>query len=352
MTSLTRFYISGKTAADMNEKNELTARIPREFGGMRLDKALARLFPEVTRSRLQTWIREGRVEVSHSPTTAAGIPSPASRPSSLLSPRYAVIAGDLIRIHVPPPTDAGWMAQDIPLAIVYEDPDILVIDKPPGLVVHPGAGNPSGTLLNALLNHVPGLAELPRAGIVHRLDKDTSGLMVVAKKETVRQKLIKQLQERSVERVYLAIVNGVMISGGTINAPIGRHRTQRVRMAVSSRGKPAVSHYRVLKKYRAHTLVQVKLESGRTHQIRVHMAHLHYPVVGDPVYGGRLKIPAGASGALKDALHRFRRQALHALKLSLIHPETGKRTQWVASVPRDMSELMEMLTRDSTLRSN
>ena len=244
------------------------------------------------------------------------------------------------------------MAQDIPLAIVYEDPDILVIDKPPGLVVHPGAGNPNGTLLNALLNHVPGLAELPRAGIVHRLDKDTSGLMVVAKKETVRQKLIKQLQERSVERVYLAIVNGVMISGGTINAPIGRHRTQRVRMAVSSRGKPAVSHYRVLKKYRAHTLVQVKLESGRTHQIRVHMAHLHYPVVGDPVYGGRLKIPAGASGALKDALHRFRRQALHALKLSLIHPETGKRTQWVTSVPRDMGELMEMLTRDSRLRSN
>jgi 23S rRNA pseudouridine1911/1915/1917 synthase len=336
----------------MNKNKELTVQIPAEFGGMRLDKALARLFPEITRSRLQTWIRAGRVEVSHSPTSAAGIPSPASRPSFPLSPREAVIAGDLIRIHVPPPTDAGWMAQDIPLAIVYEDPDILVIDKPPGLVVHPGAGNPSGTLLNALLNHVPGLGELPRAGIVHRLDKDTSGLMVVAKKEAVRQKLIKQLQDRSVERVYLAIVNGVMVSGGTIDAPIGRHRTQRVRMVVSSRGKPAVSHYRVLKKYRAHTLVQIKLESGRTHQIRVHMAHLHYPVVGDPVYGGRLKIPADASDTLKDALHRFRRQALHALKLSLIHPETGKRIQWVTSVPRDMSELMEMLNRDSRLRSN
>jgi 23S rRNA pseudouridine1911/1915/1917 synthase len=243
------------------------------------------------------------------------------------------------------------MAQDIPLAIVYEDPDILVIDKPPGLVVHPGAGNPNGTLLNALLNHVPGLGELPRAGIVHRLDKDTSGLMVVAKKETVRQKLIKQLQERSIERVYLAIVNGVMVSGGTIDAPIGRHRTQRVRMVVSSRGKPAVSHYRVLKKYRAHTLVQVRLESGRTHQIRVHMAHLHYPVVGDPVYGGRLQIPAGASDTLRDALHRCKRQALHALKLSLIHPGTGKRVQWVTSVPQDMSELMEILTRDTRLRS-
>jgi 23S rRNA pseudouridine1911/1915/1917 synthase len=243
------------------------------------------------------------------------------------------------------------MAQDIPLAIVYEDPDILVIDKPPGLVVHPGAGNPNGTLLNALLNHVPGLGELPRAGIVHRLDKDTSGLMVVAKKETVRQKLIKQLLERSIERVYLAIVNGVMVSGGTIDAPIGRHRTQRVRMVVSSRGKPAVSHYRVLKKYRAHTLVQVRLESGRTHQIRVHMAHLHYPVVGDPVYGGRLQIPAGASDTLRDALHRCKRQALHALKLSLIHPGTGKRVQWVTSVPQDMSELMEILTRDTRLRS-
>lgn len=336
----------------MNKKKELSAQIPSEFGGMRLDKALARLFPEVTRSRLQIWIREGRVEISHPPITTTGSPSPASRLSARLSPRDAVIAGDLIRIHVPPPTDTGWMAQDIPLAIVYEDPDILVIDKPPGLVVHPGAGNPSGTLLNALLNHVPGLGELPRAGIVHRLDKDTSGLMVVAKKETVRQKLIKQLQERSVERVYLAIVNGVMVSGGTIDAPIGRHRTQRVRMVVSSRGKPAVSHYRVLKKYRAHTLVQVKLESGRTHQIRVHMAHLHYPVVGDPVYGGRLKIPAGASDPLKDALHCFKRQALHALKLSLIHPGTGKRAQWVTSVPRDMSELMEILSRDSMQRSN
>jgi 23S rRNA pseudouridine1911/1915/1917 synthase len=218
-------------------------------------------------------------------------------------------------------------------------------------VVHPGAGNPNGTLLNALLNHVPGLGELPRAGIVHRLDKDTSGLMVVAKKETVRQKLIKQLLERSIERVYLAIVNGVMVSGGTIDAPIGRHRTQRVRMVVSSRGKPAVSHYRVLKKYRAHTLVQVRLESGRTHQIRVHMAHLHYPVVGDPVYGGRLQIPAGASDTLRDALHRCKRQALHALKLSLIHPGTGKRVQWVTSVPQDMSELMEILTRDTRLRS-
>ena len=351
MTSLTRFYSAGKPAADMNKKNELSAQIPSEFGGMRLDKALARLFPEVTRSRLQVWIKEGRVEISHSPTTAAGSLSSAAHQSFPLSSRAAVIAGDMIRIHVPPPTDAGWMAQDIPLAIVYEDPDILVIDKPPGLVVHPGAGNPNGTLLNALLNHVPGLGELPRAGIVHRLDKDTSGLMVVAKKETVRQKLIKQLLERSIERVYLAIVNGVMVSGGTIDAPIGRHRTQRVRMVVSSRGKPAVSHYRVLKKYRAHTLVQVRLESGRTHQIRVHMAHLHYPVVGDPVYGGRLQIPAGASDTLRDALHRCKRQALHALKLSLIHPGTGKRVQWVTSVPQDMSELMEILTRDTRLRS-
>lgn len=315
----------------MNSETKLSASIPPELAGQRLDQALAAIFTEITRSRLQQWIEEGRVQLNdHAPRK-----------------RDKVKAGDRVEILVPPPAEAVWQAQAIPLYIVHEDADILVINKPPGLVVHPGAGNPEGTLLNALINHAPKLAALPRAGIVHRLDKDTSGLMVVAKTERARQNLIEQLQEHSVEREYLTIVNGVMVAGGTIEAPIGRHRTLRTRMAVSAHGKPAVSHYHVIKKYRTHTLVQVRLESGRTHQIRVHMAHLHYPVVGDPVYGGRLKIPAGASEHLKEILRGFRRQALHALKLSLTHPGTGKRVQWVTQVPEDMSNLMEALAQDS-----
>jgi 23S rRNA pseudouridine1911/1915/1917 synthase len=318
----------------MNQEKKLSAPIPPELAGQRLDQALAALFADITRSRLQQWIEDGRVLLN----------------GRVPRKRDKVREGDAVEILAPPPAEGGWKAQAIPLEIVHEDGDILVINKPPGLVVHPGAGNPEGTLLNAVLNHAPALAALPRAGIVHRLDKDTSGLMVVAKTERARRHLIEQLQEHSVEREYLTIVNGVMVAGGTIDAPIGRHRTQRTRMAVSDRGKPAVSHYRVMKKYRAHTLVQVKLESGRTHQIRVHMAHLHYPVVGDPVYGGRLKIPAGASERLKNELRNFKRQALHALKLSLIHPGTGKRVQWATSVPEDMSKLMEALALDAKSR--
>ena len=319
----------------MNQEKKLSASIPPELAGQRLDQALAALFADITRSQLQQWIEDGRVLLN----------------GRVPRKRDKVKEGDAVEILAPPPAQGSWKAQAIPLEIVHEDGDILVINKPPGLVVHPGAGNPEGTLLNALLNHAPALAVLPRAGIVHRLDKDTSGLMVVAKTERARQHLIEQLQEHSVEREYLTIVNGVMVAGGTIDAPIGRHRTQRTRMAVSERGKPAVSHYRVMKKYRVHTLVQVKLESGRTHQIRVHMAHLHYPVVGDPVYGGRLKIPAGADELLKNELRHFKRQALHALKLSLTHPGTGKRVQWATSVPEDMSKLMEALAQDAKVHS-
>ena len=315
----------------MTPQDKLTAQIPPELAGQRLDQALAALFADITRSQLQQWIEDGRVTLN----------------GEVPRKRDKVKEGDAVDIHPPPPAQPDWKAQAIALEIVHEDGDILVINKPPGLVVHPGAGNPEGTLLNALLSHAPNLAVLPRAGIVHRLDKDTSGLMVVAKTEHARQQLIQQLQEHAVEREYLAIVSGVMIAGGTVEAPIGRHRTQRTRMAVSSHGKPAVSHYRVVKKYRTHTLVQVKLESGRTHQIRVHMAHLHYPVVGDPVYGGRLKIPAGAGEKLKKALRGFKRQALHALKLSLIHPRTGRRVQWASSVPEDMSQLMAALAEDA-----
>jgi 23S rRNA pseudouridine1911/1915/1917 synthase len=320
----------------MNQESTLSSTIPPGLAGQRLDQALAALFTDITRSQLQQWIEDGRI------TLNGRVPRK----------RDKVKAGDAVEIRVPPPVESGWKAQALPLEIVHEDSELLVINKPPGLVVHPGAGNPEGTLLNALVAHAPKLAQLPRAGIVHRLDKDTSGLLVVAKTEQARQNLIAQLQEHSVEREYLTIVNGVMVAGGTIEAPIGRHRTQRTRMAVSNQGKPAVSHYRVMKKYRAHTLVQVRLESGRTHQIRVHMAHLHYPVVGDPVYGGRLKIPTGASENLKKVLRGFRRQALHALKLSLVHPKTGKRVQWATSVPEDMSKLMEALAQDTRAHSD
>jgi 23S rRNA pseudouridine1911/1915/1917 synthase len=292
----------------MNQESTLSASIPPELAGQRLDQALAVLFADITRSQLQQWIEDGRI------TLNGRVPRK----------RDKVKEGDAVEIRVPPPVESGWKAQALPLEIVHEDSELLVINKPPGLVVHPGAGNPEGTLLNALIAHAPKLAQLPRAGIVHRLDKDTSGLLVVAKTEHARQNLIEQLQEHSVEREYLTIVNGVMVAGGTIEAPIGRHRTQRTRMAVSSQGKPAVSHYRVMKKYRAHTLVQVRLESGRTHQIRVHMAHLHYPVVGDPVYGGRLKIPRRRERESEKSIARFPAPGAACAQAVTGSPEDGE----------------------------
>jgi len=307
------------------------AQVPVELAGQRLDRALAAMFPDASRSQWQRWIEAGHVHIGD---------APAHR-------RDKVKGGEAVDVDVPPPAEASWKPQAIPLAIVHEDEEILVVDKPPGLVVHPGAGNPEGTLLNALLHHAPALARLPRAGIVHRIDKDTSGLLVVAKTERARQHLIGQLQDKSMGREYVALVNGVMIAGGTVDAPIGRHRSERTRMAVTGAGKDAVSHYRVLKRYRAHSLVQVTLESGRTHQIRVHMAHVKFPVVGDPTYGGRLRIPKGASEDLAASLRDFRRQALHAMTLTLIHPATGTTLRWSVSVPADMSRLMEALARDA-----
>jgi 23S rRNA pseudouridine1911/1915/1917 synthase len=305
------------------------AIIPLELAGRRLDQALAAVFPDVTRSQLQHWIAAGRITVDGR--------APRKRDK--------VTGGEGVEIRLPPPECAA-IAEPIALDIVHEDASLLVVNKPAGLVVHPGAGNPRGTLLNALLHHAPDLARLARAGIVHRLDKDTSGLMVVAKTEGARQRLARDLEARRVKRDYVAIVHGVMISGGTIDAPIGRHRVDRTRMTVTGRGREAVSHYRVMKKYRAHTLVRVSLESGRTHQIRVHLAHIRFPIVGDPVYGGRLRVPAGASPALSERLRDFKRQALHAAKLSLTHPESGEDLRWTASVPKDMGELMEALAQD------
>jgi len=314
----------------MSNATRRVAEIPHELAGQRLDRALAAVFPEVTRSQLQQWIADGRITVG----------------DRLPRKRDKVAGGEQVEIRLPPPRDMTAEAESIPLDIVHEDSSLLVVNKPAGLVVHPGAGNPRGTLLNALLHYAPSLAQLARAGIVHRLDKDTSGLMVVAKTERARQHLTRDLEARRVSRDYVAIVHGVMIAGGTIDAPIGRHRVDRTRMAVTERGREAVSHYRVMKKYRAHTLVQVSLESGRTHQIRVHLAHIRFPIIGDPVYGGRLRIPTNASARLTEAMQSFKRQALHAAKLSLTHPESGELSRWAASVPADMGELMEALAED------
>ncbi len=316
--------------------SELRRRhVPAELAGKRLDQALVAMFPDVTRSQLQHWIEAGRVRVD----------------GASARKRDKVKGGEAVELDAPPVADASWKAQAIPLEIVYEDDELLVVNKPPGLVVHPGAGNADGTMLNALLHHAPQLAHLPRAGIVHRIDKDTSGLLVVAKTERARQSLIAQLQDKTMGREYVVLVYGVMIAGGTVDAPIGRHRTDRTRMAVTNAGREAVSHYRVLKRYRMHSLVQVTLESGRTHQIRVHMAHLKFPVVGDPTYGGRLRLPKGAGPALATMLQDFKRQALHAMKLRLTHPVTEEAMQWTADVPEDMSRLMEALARDAKAHS-
>ncbi|MEE8388313.1 MAG: 23S rRNA pseudouridine(1911/1915/1917) synthase RluD [Acidiferrobacterales bacterium] len=298
---------------------------------VRLDRLLAQLFPDFSRSQLQQWIKSGQVKVN----------------DNKARPRDPMSGGEAVLIEVPMAADAEWEAQPMALDILFEDEEILVLNKPAGLVVHPGAGNPDSTLLNALLSHAPQLRSLPRAGIVHRLDKDTSGLMVITKTERARLNLIEQLSTRELHRQYKTIVMGVMISGGTVDEPIGRHRRDRKRMAIVERGKPAVSHYRVAARYRAHTLVTVKLESGRTHQIRVHMAYIHFPVVGDPVYGGRLKLPKNCSETLKNSLRSFLRQALHACRLGLKHPVTGEDISWQCEMPSDMLSLIKALEQDA-----
>ena len=311
----------------MPETIELSEYIPETEAGQRLDRVLARLFPDYSRSRLQRWLKAGQVRLDGQP---AGV-------------RHKVIGGERVQITAEPETESRVEPQDIPLRVVYDDASLLVIDKPAGLVVHPAAGNPDGTLQNALLHHDPALAGLPRAGIVHRLDKDTSGLMVVARSLSAHASLVAQLQARTVRREYQALVQGVPVSGTTIDAPIGRHLRDRLRMAVVESGKPAVTHYRVAERFAAHTLLDVKLETGRTHQIRVHLAWRRYPLVGDPLYGGRQRLPAGVPTALREALAGFRRQALHARRLALVHPESGREMCWEAPLPRDFARLLEVL---------
>ncbi len=308
----------------------LEEEVPPGLSGRRLDQVLAELFSDYSRSRLQKWIKAGRVTLN----------------DKQLRARDKVSGGDHIRVRIEDEQLVEAVSQPIELDIRYEDEHLLIINKPAGLVVHPAAGNPDGTMLNGLLHHDPSLQGLPRAGIVHRLDKETSGLLVVARTLKAHKRLVELLQAREIHREYRTIVNGVMISGGSVDEPIGRHPVQRKRMAVVHTGKPARTDYRVLQRFRAHSLLQVKLHSGRTHQIRVHMAHINYPVVGDPVYGGRLKIPAGASEELKSALRSFRRQALHAFKLGFAHPETGEWMEWECAIPDDMQHLLTELQHD------
>ncbi len=301
--------------------------VPPERAGQRLDVVAAELFGDFSRGRLQDWIRQGHLLVD----------------GARWRPKDKVLGGEALELTAEVESEGDWVAQAIALDVVYEDADLLIINKPPGLVVHPAAGNPDGTLLNALLHHAPELRNLPRAGIVHRLDKDTSGLLVVARTPQAQHSLVKQLQKRTMGREYEAVVQGVMTGGGSVNEPIGRHPTARTKMAVVRDGKPAVTHYRVLGRFAHHTHVRVQLESGRTHQIRVHMAHIMHPLVGDPVYGGRLRIPPGASDALGEALRRFPRQALHAARLELAHPRSDEVMAWEAPLPQDMVELLHRL---------
>ena len=320
-----QYYGYFYTMADLIEQQ---LRVPDEFNGKRFDQVAAELFPDYSRSRLQAWIKDGSLTVDGQQRKA----------------KEKLFGGEQLSLCAELESQGEWQAEEIPLDIVYEDEHILVINKPAELVVHPAAGNYTGTLLNALLHHCPGQVNIPRAGIVHRLDKDTTGLMVVAKTLAAQTDLVAQLQERTVSREYEAVVQGAMTGGGVVDAPIGRHPRLRTKMAVVSHGgKEAITHYWVEQRFADHTHVRLKLETGRTHQIRVHMAHIKYPLVGDSVYAGRFKIPAGISRALADELRGFPRQALHAAKLGLIHPASDEYMEWSVPLPEDMQRLLHIL---------
>ena len=310
---------------------EQRTQIPDELAGQRLDQALAQMFPEYSRSRLKAWLLNGAVLVD----------------GELWRPRDRVAGGETVELQVVPEVAVRAGPEVIPLDVVFEDDALLVVNKPVGLVVHPGAGNVTGTLMNGLLHHAPSLEQLPRAGIIHRLDKDTSGLLLVAKTLLSHTALVRSLADRDISRQYLAVCNGVLTGGGTIDAPIARHSVDRTRMAVRESGKPAVTHYTVIERFRAHTYINVVLDTGRTHQIRVHFAYRRHALVGDPVYGGRLALPAGASEPLIKALREFRRQALHAKRLEFAHPESGEMLRLEAPPPDDFGLLLRTLREDA-----
>ena len=320
----------------MSNQIQLDIQVPAEYAGQRFDQIAADLIPDYSRARLQAWIKGGQLTVDG----RSG------------KPKDKLFGGEQLQLRAELEPQGEWQPQPMDLDIVYEDGSLLVVNKPAGLVVHPAAGNPDGTLLNGLLAHCAGQQNIPRAGIVHRLDKDTSGLMVVAKTLQAQADLVDQLKARTVSRQYDAIVQGTLSGGGTVDAPMGRHRTHRLKMAVLPNAgmggaKEAITHYRLQERFRGHTLVRCQLETGRTHQIRVHMAHIRHPLVGDPLYGGRNKLPTGAEPALVEALQQFPRQALHAAELALIHPATGEPMHWSAPMPEDMLQLLELLRADN-----
>ena len=318
------------------KKIVLKNTIPAELNGVRLDQALAKLFPNYSRSQLQNWIRAGHVTSNNQQKTLS---------------REKVQTNQVIEIITQLEPTERWVPQSIPLNVIYEDEAILVINKPAGLVVHPGAGVPNRTLVNALLHYDPYLEIIPRAGIIHRLDKDTCGLLIIARTLLAHHNLIKAMKKKAITREYEAIVKGILISGKTIEAPIGRHPAHRTRMAIiplgaDSGGRPAKTHFRIIHRYRAHTHICLRLETGRTHQIRVHMAHIHHPLVGDPVYGTHIGIPNNLSPTLKAALSVSYRQMLHASTLHFIHPTTQQPMKWYAPLPKDMIHLIQCLKED------
>ena len=309
------------------ERIQLKAAVKPGHAGMRLDQVAAELFGDYSRARLQKWIRAGDLTLDGEPQ----------------KPTHRVLGGEVLRLDAEPELSEAVLPQPIPLDIVYADDDIIVVDKPAGLVVHPAAGNPDGTLQNALLSFDARLAALPRAGIVHRLDKDTSGVMVVARSLRAHSSLVKQLQTRAMSRVYRAVVSGEFIAGGTVDAPIGRHPVDRKRMAVVATGRPAVSHYRVVERFRGLTHIEVALDTGRTHQIRVHMAHIGHALVGDPVYGRASRRRRGMSDELAEVLRAFPRQALHAQRIELVHPASRQVQRFSAPLAADFAALLEQL---------
>jgi len=319
--------------SETDTSGEQQAEVAPELAGRRFDQVLAELFPDYSRSRLQGWIRAGLALLD----------------GEVVQPRHKVRAGQQIVLSPQQEESTGAAAESIPLEVVFEDEHLLVINKPAGLVVHPGAGNPAGTLMNGLLHHAPELEALPRAGILHRIDKDTTGLLLVARSMAAHTRLVRDLEQRKIKREYRAVCYDRLTAGETVDAPIGRHPTQRTRMAVTDKGKPAVTHYRVLARFVAHSFIACRLESGRTHQIRVHMAWRKHPLVGDPVYGGRLRIPPGASEELTRVLQTFKRQALHASDLGFVHPVSGEELQFHAQLPDDLLGLLGALGGNASI---
>ena len=310
--------------APMNQFNII---IPDRLIGQRIDSAMAQMLPDYSRSKITTWVRSGGALIN----------------GKTFKPKEKILGGEIVTLNIKAEKTNDWKAEDIPLDIVFEDDDIIVVNKPVGLVTHPGAGNWTGTLANALLHYDPSLANLDRAGIVHRLDKNTSGLMVVARSELAQKNLVEQLQTHAVSREYSAIVYGHMISGGTVDEPIGRDPKDRIRQAVVEDGKDAVTHYRVIDRFAHHTHVKAILETGRTHQIRVHLSYIGHPLIADPMYGGKIRFPKKADDHLKNALKKFNRQALHAKKLTLTHPITLEQMSWKAPLPQDLQDLLKVL---------